>query len=267
MNASDFVSRYWNLEVQADMPGGPFRTNVSINKYLIATQHSIGKIQENQQAVFAKIPHGALDHGQIVRIKNGKASPDDLETFLGLAIESGALKANDTAIQQWADANLGVDCTGFAIAYLVEIGALEWDATLSGGASCPWIYSMVAKKNWLHTRYAAQPELWSLDDIQPNDLILWMQSDGGPETKKPGHISVVVNVSPAGVECAESNGSPDENGHSGPRGTTRIFGKIISAGGKNPKRWWQVGTGVIVVRPPAGVPEWERRMAQTSQAR
>ncbi len=33
MNASDFVDRYWNLSVDADVPNAPFHADVSINKY------------------------------------------------------------------------------------------------------------------------------------------------------------------------------------------------------------------------------------------
>jgi len=237
MIASDFVDHYWNLSVEADMPNAPFNTTVSINKYLIATQHNISQIRANQMAVISKARQKgiAIDAGLTARLGNGKGSPDDMELVLGAGVESGALKADQQALQRWADANLGVDCTGFVIAYLVEIGALEWNATLNGGASCPWIYEKIAKKNWMVNKYADQPELWDLDAIQQDDIILRMRSGGGPKTKSPGHISVIVDVGHAGVECAESNGSDDGNGHSGPRNTIRQLRGTQTAGSK---QWW-----------------------------
>jgi hypothetical protein len=248
MDASDFVDRYWNLSVEADMPNAPFNATVSINKYLIATQHNIAQIRANQLSVISKARQKgiAIDNGAVARLQNGKGSPDDMELVLGAGVESGALKADQQALQNWADANLGVDCTGFVIAYLVEIGVLEWNATLNGGAGCPWIYQNIAKKNWHVNKYADQPELWDLDDIQEDDIILWMKSGGGPETKSPGHILVVVDVDHAGVDCAESNGSDDGDGHSGPRNTVRQLRNIQTGGGK---KWWQLDAGVIVVRP------------------
>jgi hypothetical protein len=130
-----------------------------------------------------------------------------MEFLLSAGVESGALKADQQELQRCADANLGVDCSGFVIAYLVEIGVLQWNAILNGGTSCFWIYENIAKKNWRSNKYADQPELWDLDAIQEDDIILWMKSGGGPETKAPGHISVVVDVGDSGVECAESSGA------------------------------------------------------------
>jgi hypothetical protein len=248
MSASDFVDRYWNLAVQADLPNAPFDTTVSINKYLIGTQGNIETIQSNQAAVIGKIRKSGtpFDDGMATRLKYGKGSPDDMEFLLGSAIEAGALKADARAVQQWADANLGVDCTGFVIAYLVDIGALSWNATLNGGAGCPWIYANIGKRNWLMNKYAASPEIWSIGDIQEDDIIMWMKSGGGPETRHPGHISLVVDASPAGVECAESSGESDGDGHTGPRHKMRQLTSVQSGGGK---QWWQLDGGVIVVRP------------------
>jgi hypothetical protein len=248
MSASDFVERYWNLSVDADLPNMPFSAKVSINKYLIATQSNISVVQSNQAAVIGKIRQsGALfDAGMKTRLALGKGSPDDMEFLLGSAVEAGALKADARALQQWADANLGVDCTGFVIAYLVDIGVLSWNSTLNGGAGCPWIYVTVAKKNWQTNKYALTPEIWNTDDMQEDDIILWMKSGGGPETRRPGHISLVVDASASGVECAESSGEPDGAGHSGPRHKVRQLNSVQSGGGK---QWWQLGGGVIVVRP------------------
>ena len=249
MDASEFVQRYWSLSVEADMPGAPFNATVSVNKYLIATQKNIETIRANQWAVISKVRqkgNTSIDDGIVARLRNGKASPDDMELLLSAGVETGALKADESALRRWADANLGVDCTGFVIAYLVEIGVLEWNATLNGGASCPWIYQTIAKTNWQHTKYADQPELWNVGDMQADDLILWMKSGGGPETKWPGHISVIYDKDSSGLQCAESSGADDGDGHTGPQLTTRQLTRIASGGGK---RWWDHSTGVIVVRP------------------
>jgi len=248
MDASDFVDRYWNLSVEADLPGAPFQATVSINKYLIATQSNIATIRANQMAVISKarLKGITIDNGLVTRVSNGKGSPDDMEDLLSAGVESGALKADEPALQTWADANLGVDCTGFVIAYLVEIGVLDWNGTLNGGAGCPWIYQNIAKKNWLVTKYAAQPELWSLDDMQEDDIILWMKSGGGPETKSPGHIALIYDVDDNSVKCAESSGADDGQGHRGPQLSTKRLGSIAEGAGK---RWWTHSTGVIVVRP------------------
>jgi hypothetical protein len=250
MDASDFVERYWSLSVEADMPNAPFKASVSVNKYLIATQKNIDTIRANQWAVVSKVRQQgdtSIDDGVAARLRNGKGSPDDMELLLSAGVEAGALKPDQSALQRWADANLGVDCTGFVIAYLVELGVLQWNATLNGGASCPWIYQTIAKANWQHTKYADQPEIWKVGDMQTDDLILWMQSGGGPETKHPGHISVIYTVGSDGsLECAESSGADDGQGHTGPQTTTRLLNNIASGGGK---RWWTHGPGVIVVRP------------------
>jgi hypothetical protein len=190
MDASDFVDHYLNLSVEADMPGAPFNATVSINSYLIATQDNIEQIRSNQSAVISKARAAGItiDGGAVARLRNGKGSPNDMEFVLGAAVESGALPADQQALQRWAGANLGVDCTGFVIAYLVEIGVLDWNATLNGGASCPWIYQNIGKKNWTVNKYADQPEIWDTDSMQQDDIILWMQSGGaGDETSRP-HI-------------------------------------------------------------------------------
>jgi hypothetical protein len=248
VDASEFVDRYWNLSVEADMPGAPFTATVSINKYLIATQSNIDQIRANQWAVISRARAAGITitDGVLARLRNGKGSPDDMELVLGAGVEAGALAADQQALQNWADANLGVDCTGFVIAYLVEIGVLSWNGTLNGGAGCPWIYQHIARHNWVLNRYADETEIWDTDDMQQDDIILWMKSGGGPETKFPGHISIIVDSGDSGFDCAESPGSDDGDGHRGPQNTVRQLTDIQSAGGK---RWWRHGTGVIVVRP------------------
>jgi hypothetical protein len=248
MDASDLVDKYRNVSVSADVPNAPFSAAVSINKYLIAVQDNIGTIRSNIEGVASRARRqGAdVDGGMITRLKNGKASPDDMSDFLSLGVEVGALPADEAKLQYWADHNLGVDCTGFVIAYLVAIEVLEWNSTLNGGASCPWIYSNIAKHNWTMFRYAGQPEIWDMSAIQPDDIILWMKSGGSPETRRPGHIALVVDSGPDGLTCAESNGERAEDGITGPKLKTRRLNRVMSGGGK---QWWNLDHGAIVVRP------------------
>ena len=252
MTAKDFVERYWNIPVAALTPEGmPFRCGISINSYLIATQKNIADIQSKQQQVIGKARDKkiAIPNATATRLRLGKGSPDDMATILNAGVQSGALKADPTFLQKWADDNLGVDCTGFAIAYLVELGVLAWNPTFNGGAGCPWIYQNIAKKNWQTTKYAAEPELWSVGDMKPDDFILWMKSGGGPETKSPGHIVVVYEVGSTDLQCAESSGASDGKGHKGPQLSTKQLGRVVEGGGK---KWWAHGTGVVVVRPSGG---------------
>jgi len=252
VDAADFVGKYQSLSIMADMPNAPFTCTVACNKYLIATQGNIADIRAKQGNVIAAIKKGGatFDSGAAARLSNGKASPGDMEDLLSSAVEANALPPDPNALQRWADANLGVDCTGFVVAYLVEIGVLGWNATLNGGLSCPYIYTNVAKLNWALTRYADQPEIWDVDDMQANDIIIWAKSGGGPETKHPGHISIIVSTDHSGFTCAESNDSDDNHdGVTGPKKKVRRLETIQEGGGK---RWWQHSTGVIVVRPPSG---------------
>jgi len=252
VDAADFVDKYQSLSIMADVPNAPFTCTVACNKYLIATQGNIADIRARQAKVIAAIKKSGatFDSGAAVRLSNGKASPGDMEDLLSSAVEANALPQDPLALQRWADANLGVDCTGFVVAFLVEIGVRDWNATLNGGLSCPYIYTNIAKLNWNLTRYADQPEIWDVDDMQANDIIIWAKSGGAPETKHPGHISIIVKTDHSGITCAESNDSDDNHdGVTGPKTTTRQLGMIQKGGGK---RWWQHSTGVIVVRPPAG---------------
>jgi hypothetical protein len=136
--------------VPANTPNAPFTCTVACNKYLIATQGNIADIRARPANVIAAIQKSGatFDSGAAVRLSNGKASPGDMEDLLSSAVEANALPQDPRALQRWADANLGVDCTGFVVAFLVEIGVLGWNATLNGGLSCPYIYTNIAKLNW-----------------------------------------------------------------------------------------------------------------------
>jgi hypothetical protein len=156
-----------------------------------------------------------------------------------------------TTPQQWADSNLGVDCTGFAIAYFDALDRLAiGKGVYSGGVSCPWLLN-TARKN--KSSDASDVLIWDFGDIEQDDIILWMYASG-KESRSPGHISIIYDVDPATsiLYCAESNGSADKSAHSGPRYTERVWGGTKGSGGG---KYIELDKGaVIIVRPPTRFP-------------
>ncbi len=240
MSAEDFVEDYWAVEAGSVM--------VSINKYLIAGRFAVAGAdakEAQRQKVYRLASQQKLgpDTGAFARARNGKVSPDDCAHILSLAVDSGAVKEDD--LQQWADANLGVDCTGFAVAYYDTIGLIDLEK-FSGGASCPYLLDK-AKRN--HNASDGGPLIWSIEDIQSDDMILWMY-ENGVETRSPGHISIVYDYDEDHniLYCAESNGAHDGQGHWGPQLKDRKWGGEKSISGR---RCIDLDRGsVIVVRPP-----------------
>jgi len=244
-DASDLVNWYWTISV----PGAP---DISINKYLIGGK--FGGAAAATKATEVGRVYGAAAGKRLSprrapfeRAKIGKGTPWDLEHVLAMALDSGAVKAS--ALQGWADSNLGVDCTGFAVAHFSCLGLIDLDgrhAVLSGGASCPYLLDQ-ARRN--KARGVSSHLLWDIDELQPDDMVLWMYA-GGKESKSPGHISIVVDVDPDSqrVYCSESNGSADSGGHSGPRHTVRVWGGVK---GKGSTQYVELDKGaVIFVRTP-----------------
>jgi len=81
------------------------------------------------------------------RAKIDKATPTDLEHILSLGVASDHFDKLKTTPQAWADANLGVDCTGFAIAYFDTLDSLSIDrGVYSGGVSCPWLLGIAREQ-------------------------------------------------------------------------------------------------------------------------
>lgn len=237
--AKDLTWEYWAIPAGDD--------TVSINKYKIAGSYG-GKKGELQNGKIDALLSAAMAKGKgprsgvFVRAKNGKASPADFAHMFDMALKSGHLKQD--AVQDWADDNLGVDCTGYAVAYLDSLGLID-RTKYSGGTSCPWLLGqakLAAKRNSI-----ASPLIWDFDDVSPNDLILWMY-DTGQETRAPGHISVVSKVKTSGqvLICGESSGEPDDSGHSGPRMKERPWSGVKTAAGK--KYVDLKGAQVIIVR-------------------
>ena len=188
-----------------------------------------------------------IDRNAFSRANGGKVSPDDCEHILSLALEGGVVKPEN--LQGWADKNLGVDCTGFVVAYYDDIGLIDLDS-YNGGASCFTLFNK-AKNN--KDASLASHLIWELDDVEVDDMILWMNA-AQVETRSPGHIAVIYDIDYdlGMLYTAESNGANDGYGHWGPKLTQREWIGPISDSGP---AYVQLGLGnadrVVIVRPPA----------------
>jgi hypothetical protein len=238
MTADEFVDWYMALEVGS--------TTVSLNKYSIGADFTSEKAQARSAVQWAAKQKGLAPRANaFARANSGKVSPDDCEHILAMALESGSVKESN--LQSWADKNLGVDCTGFAVAYYAYLDLINIDR-YNGGASCFTLVNSAINNNRPDD---GGPLLWDIEDVETDDMILWMTS-ARVETRSPGHIAVIYEVDEdRGVLYAgESNGSNDGQGHYGPKVTERTWGGEQSVGGA---RYVQLGKGdrVIIVRPPA----------------
>lgn len=243
MAADEFVD--WYMKIGVGISEWATKT-VSINKYMMGSDYSSDKARARiavQSAAKAKklSPAG----GAFSRSHAGKVSPSDCEHILTVAVDSGAVKLEN--VQAWADKNLGVDCTGFAVAYYDWLGRIDIEK-YSGGASCFTLFNKARRNN----RPAdGGPLIWKLDDVRVDDMILWM-NDAQVETRSPGHVALIYDVdADAGVlYTAESNGANDGQGHYGPKLTERSW--VGPHTGRGP-RYVQLGKSdkVIIVRPPA----------------
>ena len=115
-----------------------------------------------------------------------------------------------------------------------------------GGMSCPVFLSQATYRN---RPSDGGPLIWSLDDVQPDDMLLWMH-EGKKETKTPGHIAIVyeVDYDAEVIYTCESNQADDGQGHRGPRYAERAW-KGVKQGWP---RYHKVGKldQVLIVRPP-----------------
>ena len=137
-----------------------------------------------------------------------------------------------------------MDCTGFVSNYFAD-NIAPTGASISN-ISCPWYYKLTIKN---HGGKKDEALIWDFDDVEEDDVLLWM-NEAGVETKKPGHIAVVYDTQVRGdtkvLLVAESSGASDGQGHSGPRLNEKIWGPIQGAPSQ---RTIRIGEGVIVVRP------------------
>jgi hypothetical protein len=240
MSAEDFVDRYMNLEVEVNEWTA---INVSLNKYAIGYHESR---ERNAVQNAAKAKQLAPMQAPFARANSGKVSPADCEYILTMAVDSGVVKRERSSLQAWADKNLGVDCTGFAVAYYDDIDLIDIDK-YNGGASCFTLLNRAKKNN---RPSDGGPLIWELDNVEIDDMILWM-NDAQVETRSPGHIALIYDIDyNLGIlYTAESNGANDGHGHYGPKITER---KWV---GKNQSKphYIQLGKSdkVIIVRPPS----------------
>lgn len=241
MSADDFVEWYLNLDVQND---GTSVATVALNKYKIGQDISGPKFDARNKVLYTAIQKGLYaDRNAFARSNYGKVSPDDCEHILSLAVTTGVVPA--ASLQSWADTNLGVDCTGFAVAYYDYMGWIDIDRYV-GGASCFTLISKAINNRDLSITLGGYPLIWELDNVEPDDMILWMNA-AQVETRAPGHISVIYDIDydNGWLYCAESNGS----GGAGPTYVDRQWWGPISDSGP---KWVQLGYSdrVLIVRPP-----------------
>lgn len=244
--ADDYARSYWKLSVQGTSPAGtPVRALVSCNCYLInaanaamqARQAGILKLLAKTQSYGQRHPDFAVRTGAFGRTRVGKGSPADMEYVLQCGILTGAIDANQAALQQWADRYLGCDCTGFASAYCAYLGLMSRAECVD--ATCNFFRSMALRNN------AREALIWDFDRVGRDDLVLWM-NESGAETKYPGHIAVVYGTRSGGeMLVAESSGADDGAGHRGPRLNVKRWGTVSGPRGH---RTLAIGEGAIVVR-------------------
>jgi len=259
MAVDDFVGRYWHLRVAALTPiGNPVDVTVSCNKYLINVrdtdtsdyaEHVRGKQQRiGQVRSAASARHLSVDGGAFNRASVGKGTPGDMVHVLTMGVACGAIQhrggqaPDQDDVQAWADANLGVDCTGFASAYFISLGVMALSSITNNGCG-------VFRQSAL--RMGAF--LWNFDDVLPNDVILWM-NESGHETRRPGHIAVVYDRTNGRLQCGESSGECDgsQPAHCGPRLKERNWGEVRGAAGSRYLRVINASGSedqAIVVRP------------------
>jgi hypothetical protein len=203
-------------------------------------------------ALSASLPQGFI---LPARIQYGKGTPDDMETVLkagllcGKLIPYGPERPNQYVAGGFAYNYFGIDCTGFANAYFFTEGKMSAKDVVSNGwdLSCPWLYN--------YARNHGNQILWTPQEIAANRagaVVVWMlqtNGGGGEETRKPGHISVVNNVTVNGegaeLDCYESNGGAPLDD---PRNTTRTLTRVMED--STGKYWLTSGQEkVLVMRP------------------
>jgi hypothetical protein len=236
MSAKDFVLRYHML--QARNTANQVFT-VACRTYLINVE-SDSLTKKKQEIGRVRSASKQIDPGAFNRASIGKATPWDLEHVLNCALQSGTVPAKtDAELQTWVDANLGVDCTGFASAYFVDQNYMDIDNIPNN--SCFEFLRIAQQVNGgVKAKF-----IWEFDDVLRDDVILWM-NDAGLETQKPGHIAIVYDKKHDRLLCGESNGAVENGRATGPKLTERMWGKKTQGkvGGS-----LDIGPGVIIVRP------------------
>lgn len=99
----------------------------------------------------------------LIRPFLGKGTPDDIRTAIQLAVHFELLEPSKNAIQRYCDANIGIDCSGFASAY--------YGGTWMGRGAT--YYRDNARK------------ITKLEEIRPGDAIVW---------KSGVHIALIDSI-------------------------------------------------------------------------
>jgi hypothetical protein len=242
MAADEFVDWYMKLEVGTSEWSS---LTVSLNKYMIGADFTSDRAKARASVkAAAKAKQLGPSDGAFTRANNGKVSPADCEHILTMAVDSGVVKPENA--QAWADKNLGVDCTGFAVAYYDWLSLINIER-YSGGASC---FTLLNKAKHNNRASDGGPLIWELEDVQADDMILWM-TEAQVETRAPGHIAIIhdVNYDHGVLYTAESDGGNDGHGHYGPKLKERAWRGRSSGNGS---RYVGIGNAdrVVIVRPP-----------------
>ncbi len=256
MPADAFVNAYWEIPIRTVRPDGAMvQFFVSVNRYLmnvIPTDLSVNaeRVRTQQREVRHMINQSNMHHyrtpspGLVQRVRVGKGLPSEIVSVLTAGVHSGILPGTMEGLQLWVDHNIGVDCTGFASAYFVSTGRMTLhDATNAG---CGYFFD-AARRYHRVSGTNQSVAIWDIDQIQPDDVILWMY-ENGQESKRPGHIGVIYSVTGNMINYAESSGENDGAGHFGPR----LNHKMLQGPGTHRPRYFELGSAnskVIIVRP------------------
>ncbi len=155
MTPLDYADCYWNLQVPITGDAGTEIRTVNVHKYLLVNMQSGDVNLPAKDNLLSKVRAHLNKAGtvevEVVRAINGtrqsfiftdwtdlplillrpfigKGSPEENQVVLQLAVRHG-LATKDT-LQQYADANLGLDCNGFVGNYIRQVydGTLKWYA-------------------------------------------------------------------------------------------------------------------------------------------
>jgi hypothetical protein len=187
---------------------------VDVIQKALATVSGLG---EAEVAAGRKRGAPEVDGSAFSRVGYGKGAPADMEHVLAVGLAYGRIKPSRDDLQRFADANFGVDCTGFACSFYrtragMPVGRFD--------VGCGTLFKEAI------ARYDVPTEA---QYIRTGDALIWGQVVNGgfqEKTPAPGHISLidaVVSRTADQVElsCRESNG---EFGLTDPKEKTRTLG-------------------------------------------
>ena len=210
----DFQARYKNLSGSGippkKTPADRFAfAGIHCDRYVMTNNKEFNDAQPELDKIISNAAGrvlSALEKQAVFNVRYGKGSPDEMQTVLQLAVETGAAKPTVDELQKYADKALGVDCTGFACSYYEQFdGSLVNTKTNNG---CGYFYQSYKSKQL--------PIVWAGDYAEAGDCMLWMHADG-KESRKPGHIAIIAMTAGADLEAVQSgstkSGGPCRSKH------------------------------------------------------